>query len=150
MKLDIIRSAALSGPTGSFGEMLIDGAHFAATCEQPWNNNLQGHSCIPVGDYQLLPFNSDKHGETVVFHNPALGIYGTTDMIPAEQHGRSLCEIHSANWPSELEGCVAVGETVTDIGSKGRGVNNSKITMEALREHWGDRTGLTATIRIGP
>lgn len=151
MNIEIIRSTALSGPAGTFGEMRIDGAHFCATCEQPWNNNQEGHSCIPVGDYQLIPYDSAAHGPTVVFHNPALGIYGTPAMIPSgTTTARSLCEIHSANWPFQLKGCVAVGVQVTDIAPNGRGVTSSVATLNQLFARWGDRSGLTATIVAGP
>ena len=33
-------------------------------------------------------------------------------MIPPGVAGRSLCEIHNANWPFQLKGCVAVGQRV--------------------------------------
>jgi len=84
-----------------------------------------------------------------VFHNPALGIYGTPEMVPAGTQGRSLCEIHNANWPYQLKGCVAVGETITNIPPGGIGVTNSVATLAALRQRWGDRQGLTATISNG-
>ena len=150
MIISIVRSAAQSGPDGTFGRMSLDGADFCATCEQPWNDNLEGHSCIPLGDYQLLPYESPAHGPTVVFHNPALGIYGTPAMIPAGQAGRSLCEIHSANWPFQLRGCVAVGRERIDIAPNGMGVTLSVVTLHALEARWGDRQGLTATIVQGP
>jgi hypothetical protein len=150
VQIQIVRSAASSDANGTFGRMSLDGADFCATCEQPWNNNLEGHSCIPVGDYQLLPYDSPAHGPTVVFHNPALGIYGTPALIPAGQAGRSLCEIHPANWPFQLRGCVAVGDALTDIAPNGMGVTHSVATFQALEARWGDRSGLTATIANGP
>ena len=150
MHIQIVRSAARSGPGGSFGRMSLDGVDFCATCEQPWRDNLEGHSCIPVGDYDLLPYDSPAHGPTVVFHNPGLGIYGTPDRIPPGKAGRSLCEIHSANWPFQLRGCVAVGRDLTDIPPNGMGVTLSVVTLHALEARWGDRKGLTATIANGP
>ncbi len=140
------RDTALSDGSGTFGTLAIDGQFFCATCEQPWNNNAQGSSCIPEGDYEMRPYDSPAHGPTIVFHNPALGIYGTPDLIPPGQQGRSLCEIHNANWPFQLKGCIAVGAQVTDIDPNGRGVNNSVNTYHALQAKWGDRSGLTATI----
>jgi hypothetical protein len=130
--------------------MSVDGEPFAQTCEQPWHDNIPDHSCIPAGTYQLLPYASPSHGPTVVFHNPDLGIYGTPGMIPAGKSGRSLCEIHPANWPSQLEGCVAVGDAIADIPPHGRGVAHSKATFQSLQERWGDRSNLTATIVSGP
>ena len=150
MHIEIVRSAAKSGPGGAFGRMSLDGKDFAATCEQPWRNNEEGHSCIPVGDYKLLPYQSPAHGATVVFHNPDLDIYGTPEMIPPGKTGRSLCEIHSANWPFQLRGCVAVGRELTNIPPNGMGVTLSVATLHDLEARWGDRQGLTATISNGP
>ncbi|HWD29749.1 MAG TPA: DUF5675 family protein [Rhizomicrobium sp.] len=150
MHIEIVRDPATSDANGSYGRMLIDGAPFAFTVEQPWNDNAQGHSCIPAGDYALLPYDSPAHGETVVFHNPALNIYGTPAMIPAGVAGRSLCEIHSANWPFQLKGCVAPGAQLTSIPPNGMGVTSSVATVTQLRLKWGDRKNLTATVRNGP
>jgi hypothetical protein len=150
MHFEILRSAALTDGNGSFGTLSIDGEPFCATCEQPWNDNRADASCIPEGDYQLLPYDSPAHGATVVFHNPDLGIYGTPVTIPPGKTGRSLCEMHNANWPFQLKGCVAVGAHVMDIPPSGRGVNSSVATFMTLRQRWGDRQGLTATIRSGP
>ena len=76
------------------------------TIEQPWRNNLKGHSCVPVGTYDLIPYQSPRHGATWQLHNPALNIYGRGN-VP--EGGRSACEIHSANWAEQLEGCIALG-----------------------------------------
>jgi esterase/lipase superfamily enzyme len=151
MHIKIVRDGTLSDANGTFGHLSIDGQEFCVTCEQPWNDNLEGLSCIPDGDYQLLRYDSPAHGPTVVFHNPALGIYGTPEMIPAGQTGRSLCEIHSANWPFQLKGSVGVGAALADIPPNGMGVSDSIATLHELRNRWGDRTGLTASIsRISP
>ena len=75
MNLLILRNSTLSDANGTFGNLLIDGEPFCATCEQPWNNNLQNHSCIPEGDYELRPYDSPAHA--VVFHNPELGIFAS-------------------------------------------------------------------------
>lgn len=146
MKLTIERSSTLSGAGGTFGNLLIDGRQFCRTCEQPWDDNKPNQSCLPLGQYQLLPYDSPRHGRTVVFHNPALGVYGTPEMESPTGTGRSLCEIHVANWPSELQGCVAVGETVTDIPPGGRGVTSSAATFQSLCAQWGDRSNLIAEI----
>jgi hypothetical protein len=147
MNLLILRNSTLSDANGTFGNLLIDGEPFCATCEQPWNNNLQNHSCIPEGDYELRPYDSPAHGPTVVFHNPELGIFATPDLIPAGISGRSLCEIHNANWPFQVRGCVAVGVTVQNIPPSGRGVTNSVVTFHKLISRCGTRSNLTATIR---
>lgn len=102
--------------------------------EQPWNNNEKGHSCIPDGTYDLVPYYSNKHKAwTWCFHNAALGIWADPDMIPvyAEANGRSVCEIHSANWADQLEGCLALGLSHGILDNK-QAVLNSKAAIQAL------------------
>lgn len=140
-------SADWNSEVGVFGRMLVDGKLFARTCEQPWRDNQKGHSCIPEGDYELRPHNSAKHGLTVSFHNPALNVYAEPGDIPPDIDGRSVCLIHAANWPSQLQGCVAPGEAVTNIPPGGKGVTSSRVAMGKLMNLWGNRKGLTATIR---
>jgi hypothetical protein len=147
MHIDIIRDKSLSSNVGEYARMLLDGARICFTCEQPWNNNIANASCIPEGDYQLLPYNSPAHGHTFVFHNPDLNIYGTPDMVPNGVAGRSLCEIHSANWPFQLRGCVAVGQRIMSMPPHGLGVNASTATFALLMGKVGKGAGLTATIR---
>ncbi len=146
MKISIVRIASLSGATGTFGKMALDGGDFCSTCEQPWDNNLPLVSCIPAGDYRLLPYDSPVHGKTVVFHNPALGVYGLPNAIPKGKTGRSLCEIHEGNWPRDIKGCIAVGRAIENIAPNGRGVTDSRNTLGQLRTRWGDRSNLVATI----
>ncbi|GGC71336.1 DUF5675 family protein [Undibacterium terreum] len=147
MKILIVRDKSLSDANGTYGRLSIDGKPFCATCEQPWNNNLANHSCIPVGEYVLIPYQSPAHGPTVVFHNPALGIYGTPEMIPKGVSGRSLCEIHNANWPFQVKGCIAVGRDIVDIAPHGLGVTGSVATLAELTARWGNRTGMTASVQ---
>ena len=147
MHIEIVRNRSLSSPIGEYGRLLLDGELLCATCEQPWNDNRQGASCIPEGDYQLLHFDSPAHGHTVVFHNPKLNIFATPAQVPAGVAGRSLCEIHNANWPFQLKGCVAVGQRLTDIEPHGLGVTSSVQTFGMLMGRLGLASAITATIR---
>jgi hypothetical protein len=85
--------------------------HTWFTIEQPWNNNLQGHSCVPKGTYELIPHNSPKHPNTWALHNPSNNIYAEESMAPVG--GRFDCLIHPANWAFQLEGCIAPGHALT-------------------------------------
>lgn len=147
MHIEIIRDRSKSSAAGEFGMMLLDGSRICFTCEQPWNNNENNVSCIPEGDYELHAFNSPAHGHTFVFHNPALDVYGTPALIPAGRRGRSLCEIHAANWPYQLRGCVAVGQRILDIQPHGMGVSASIETVALLMGKIGLSSGLSASIR---
>lgn len=77
------------------------------TIELPWRNNQPNVSCVPAGEYQLLPYFSPTHGQTWRLHNPALKVWGASAMAPEGM--RSECELHSANWARQLLGCIALG-----------------------------------------
>lgn len=86
---------------------LTAGLRFFYTIEQPWANNAKGASCVPPGLYSLVPYTSPVHGDTWCLYNPSLNIFGPG--VPIPRGGRSFCELHSANWASQLEGCIALG-----------------------------------------
>lgn len=70
------------------------------------------HPRIPAGAYALEQFHSPHNGDCLQVKD-----------VP----GRSMIEIHSANYASELRGCVAVGMTAGDDC-----VWNSKEALKAL------------------
>lgn len=115
--------------------MLVEGVRFFSI-EQPWRDNKPGHSCVPAGDYLLIPYYSPKHGATWCLHNPALNIYGTT---PVASGGRSYCELHAANWAEQLEGCIALGLAGAPlydpaIGAVAPAVEESQNAIAELRQ----------------
>jgi hypothetical protein len=88
------------------------------TIELPWRNNQQGISCIPKGIYTVRKFISPSHGLCFLVVN-----------VP----GRSMCEIHAANFSRQLRGCIAPGKIHTDIdGDKLRDVTESRDTLKHL------------------
>lgn len=88
MNLHLVRFDGTEKAT--IGKLSIDGEYHSYTME---NRKLQ----IPEGVYPVRSRWSSKHGHDV------LGIYD----VP----GRSDIEIHPANTPEELFGCVAPGLT---------------------------------------
>lgn len=150
MKILVERFATdRNSEVGVFGRLFVDGEHFGATCEQPWRNNAKGRSCVPDGDYELRPWDSDKYGSVVVLVNPALMVYAYEHEIPKHERGlaRSACLIHAANWPHQLQGCVAVGNKIINLPPNGLGITDSRAMLAKLRGLWGDRRGLTLSIR---
>lgn len=81
------------------------------TLEPPWRNNQSGHSCVPLGTYDLIPYVSPRHGPTYCLFNAELKIVGIRPLTPHQIAAgyRSLCELHAANWAEQLEGCIAFG-----------------------------------------
>lgn len=88
--------------------------------ELPWRDNQKQVSCIPADEYKLRKIHSPKHGD-------CFEIIG----VP----GRSNIEIHSANYFSDLLGCVAPGMNYADINKDGIfDVTSSKLAMDKLLE----------------
>jgi len=96
MNLKIIRNKLF--PTSTLGELWIDGIFFCYTLERPDTSvvNAQAPWSIPRGKYEVTPRWS-AHNKMEV-----LGI----NHVP----GRTDIEIHPANWPTQLLGCIAVGD----------------------------------------
>lgn len=109
---------------GSFGTLHgEDGKLIAYTCEREWLDNKPRISCVPAGVYRLIPHISPRFGLSFGLDNPELGVtlYGPS------QRSRTL--IHAANWPTDLEGCIAPG-----IGwhGQGWGVRESRKALAKL------------------
>lgn len=103
------------GPTadvGTFGHADANGVAWDSL-ELPWRGNAPNLSCIPPGIYKAIALHSLKFGRMVY---RLLAVPGRMDV-----------EIHPANWAgdvekglhSDLEGCLALGETVGMLTTPG-------------------------------
>lgn len=122
-----------SDENGTFGELLLDNHRIAVTCELPWVDNTPRKSCIPVGIYKIKRFNSPSKGRVFLLSG-----------VP----NRSMIEIHIANTPDELLGCIGVGSVFGTINGK-KAVLNSRKTMIYLLEVIPDNTSLIITGCVG-
>lgn len=86
----------------TLGQIVLDDGTILYSLELPWKDNQKNISCVPPGVYKLIPYTSPKHDSTWYLENEELGVGGAGSE-------RSFCEIHSANWASQLEGCIALG-----------------------------------------
>ncbi len=112
----------------TFGTLLSpDGTHLCVTIERPWLDNHPDTSCIPVGTYTFNRFQSPHNGDV-----------WRAESVP----NRSAIEIHSANFAKQLEGCIAVGDTIGEIGGI-PAVLNSKLTLSKLHAILPDNFNLT-------
>ena len=105
-------------PYGTYG-MLYSGKFKCFTIERPWRGNCPWKSCIPTGLYKA-------HRGTFGRGRPPYN-----DLEIEDVPGRSAIEIHSANLPSELNGCIAPAEYLGWHKDVIKG-SNSKLTLEAL------------------
>lgn len=111
--MDIAIQRDSLGPIAATGKLTI-GELSVFTLEDPWANNKPFASCIPAGEYRLVPHESAKYGRIWAMVNPDLGVYHQPADIPAGKRGaaRFACLfVHSGNTDDDVEGCVCVGLT---------------------------------------
>lgn len=114
---------------GTFGIMLKDDETLCHTCEDPWNNNHRGDSCIPAGKYECKIHNGVKYKN----------VWEVTN-VP----GRSAILIHNGNYTTDTQGCILVGDGyLRDEKMNIVGVSNSKATLQVLRDMLPDAFTLT-------
>lgn len=86
--------------------------------EDPWNNNIPFNSCVPDGEYDLVPYSSPKYPDTWALVNQSLGIYYAKKDIPAGVVARFACLLHVANFEDDIEGCMGPGLDLTIMTDK--------------------------------
>ena len=90
------------------------------TVEREWLDNRPFESCIPEGVYFVTPRSSRRFGEVMEVEQ----VPGRTDIL-----------FHAANWPDELQGCIAPGLSLGLLHREGRtlvGVRRSRSAMRSL------------------
>lgn len=95
-------------PSAKIGALVINGAPFCATLEDPWHDNQKSKSCIPVGHYILQRYISSKFGETFI----------VLDLEKRQVAGRSGILVHWGNLPEDTTGCVLLGQEFGEIGGE--------------------------------
>ena len=116
----LIRTTEKDGATWGF---LIFGNMAYHSMELPWRDNQPDISCIPAGDYVALRDHTGKNQ------------YFRIENVP----GRTGLEIHVANYPAELKGCLALGLAIhSQVGDDcgrpdgARYLAHSRAAMEQL------------------
>lgn len=80
------------------------------TLEQPYLDNRPFESCVPVGEYVLLPYESPKYGDCHIMVNPDLNVYAFEDVLIRPGDGRYLCLfVHRGNYVHNFQGCIGAG-----------------------------------------
>ena len=106
----------------TLGTLAVNGYKWQ-TLERPWVPSTdgvcgtKGISCVPTGQYKLTPHNSEAHPKVWALVNTKLGVYHwDADVPPLCMLSRTVVLIHSANYPEELRGCIAVGKSRSKNG----------------------------------
>lgn len=85
------------------GELYVNGEFICHTLELPWKSNKSFISSIPSGEYSaLLRYNKNDKWRLLLENVP----------------NRTGIQIHIGNYPSEIEGCVLVGDEVINVQNK--------------------------------
>lgn len=89
------------------------------TLELPWKSNSNNISCIPPGIYDVV----------YTFSPRFMKFMYEIKNVPK----RSGIRIHSANYASQLQGCIALGTQLSDINKDGElDTTNSRIAIAAF------------------
>lgn len=92
-----------SDEVGTFGTIEVGGKVFF-TVEKPWKDNKPFESCVPEGEYQLVPHGHYKNDGNV------LALVGeTVSHYEDPNFKRYACLIHTANYPKDVVGCIGLG-----------------------------------------
>ncbi len=116
MKLRLVRTS--SGKKGTFGVLSLSNEPLCTTCEDPWDGNVIGRSCIPAGNYLVMSHSGPKYKNVWQILN-----------VP----GRSAILIHNGNSINDTQGCILVGNGFGMFGNLPC-VINSKSSLERLQE----------------
>lgn len=102
----------------------------AVSLERGWRNNERNISCVPKGKYKI-----------VLEYSPR---FKTNLWELKNVPNRSECKFHSANYWYQLNGCIALGQSLYDIDKDGyHDVTSSKSTMARFHKVLKDYKELT-------
>ena len=114
-----------------------DGSEVCCMVEREWRNNQPFKSCVPEGDYLLIPHISPKYGACYAMVAPTLGV---------TLHGPSIrteCLFHTANKPSQLLGCAAPGLDFGLLDGEWCVTNSGDALKALMKELGGEKAALT-------
>lgn len=111
---------------GTFGTIELPNGIVLFTCEKPWRQNKPNISCVPEGTYTLRKRRSG------IVERTSKGKY-ITGWEVTNVPDRTFIMFHIANWPHELEGCIAVGKSY-GILFNALGVNSSADAFDIFME----------------
>lgn len=95
------------------------------TLELPWKNNASKISCIPAGSYTCV-YSKSPHFSLKAEHD--VFTYEITNVV-------NRAGIHSANFFSDLLGCIALGSVYSDINGDGvLDIIDSRNTIKAFEQ----------------
>jgi hypothetical protein len=117
-------------PAGTFGRLFLPSGKVLFTVEDRDNNNAQGDSCIPEGEYLCVPTTYHKGG------------YETHEITGVP--GRSRILFHTGNTSGDVSGCVAVGNGLGSLG----GLWSVSQSRQAFEAYIAETKGQKFTLQV--
>ena len=102
-----------SSNEGTFGVVRVNKEMFCVSLEPKWFGNERSISCIPTGQYTCKMVDSPSFGR----------VYQVLDV-----HGRTHILFHIGNYVENTDGCILLGQRVTEL-TFGRAVTTSAKTI---------------------
>jgi len=126
---------------------------YVYTLERPWVPGVPGglpfESCVPDGEYDLIPHTRPKGGgQVLALQNAALHVY-YTKQERGDNPGRYLILIHAANYVEEVAGCIAPGLVRTIAGNR-RMVRSSRLAVQQIMSATWDSIEIRAALGTDP
>ena len=132
--MDVLLERYSYAPTETEGRLILP-AFYLWTIERPWKDNQPFVSCIPDGEYDLIPHTRPpdpdrrpEDDEVYAIVNPALNV----NLYDQGDGSRYLILVHVANFVKDVVGCVGPGLHRNIITGR-RAVSASRKAMQKLR-----------------
>ncbi len=120
--------------TETEGRLWLNANEFVYTLERPWIDGVPGgmpfESCVPDGEYMLIQHQRPNGDRVFALRNPDLSVF-YTKQERGNEPGRYLILLHSANYISQIVGCIAPGMLRT-IYENQRMVRSSREAMRKI------------------
>lgn len=124
IRLTLTRKITNGDSEAMFGSLEVPGLGVYTSLERHWNNNIPGKSAVPVGFYVLVPHHGAKYKDTFALIGDTVA-HAKTEGVP-----RYACVLHWEDDGVELQGCIALGDSMDWRASNGR----SKLKRDRLQE----------------
>ena len=139
----VLQTANIPG-VGRFGTLYSHiGKIICRTAEREYKNNEPNDSAIPLGRYKLIWRDSPSQGRRLHLENLNVGVShdGTADNAI-----RSYPMFHVANFPHEVEDCIAPGsafhKSAWGVSNSAEALNKLEKLVEILEAYTGEMPDL--------
>jgi len=122
---------------GCPGDLYVEGVRYCSTLEPPWipidggKGGKPYESCVPVGEYKLLPYTSDKYGDCFIMVSYENEVFAfEDDMLHKDQRFKCLFA-HRGSYVKNFVGCIGLGRSYDLVGNE-MGIIDTTITCEKM------------------